>query len=401
MAYDIPVNIAPAGLLPTPPATLNAQYIANVAAEEPGYTVLPGNMIEDMTSTGTGALVICDQAKVETVNSLTPTGANVLLLQQQGAMLGVIYGQPTNTSVPVVFTAASNIGFVIPNGFLVGDGKYTYQVQGGGVIGSDGTSGPIPAIAIQQGQWSVQAGTVVNLETSVPNGVALSVNNPNAGTPGSATPETWYSYRSRVQQANLATCVGSPRLIKTLLGNVPGVPGNLISVQQAGGLKVVVGGSGDPYQIAYAAFIGVGDPTILVGSTVSGRNQTVSLIDYPNTYNILTVVAVAQPVTISITWDTTLSNFAQGSAFPSLVQQPIADYINGIAIGGVINFLQIQAKFQTAVAGLLPADQLTSLNIAVTINGSTVTPATGTNYVVGDSEGYYTILNPAISVTQA
>ena len=400
MAYDIPVIIGPAGLLPTPPATLNAQFVANVAAEEPGYTVLPGNMIEDMTSTGTGALVICDQAKVETVNSLTPTGANVQLLQQQGAMLGVVYGQPTRTSVQVVFTASSNIGWVIPNGFQVGDGTHIYQVQGGGVIGSDGTSGPLPAIAIEDGQWSVPPGTVTALETSVPSGITPSVNNPNAGTPGSTTPETFYSYRQRVQQANLAATVGSPRLIKTYLGNVPGIPSNLISVQQAAGLKVVVGGSGDPYQIAYAILTGVGDPTILVGSATMGRNRTVSLIDYPDTYNIICVIAVAQPVTLSITWDTTLTDFANGAAFPSLVQQPIADYINGIAIGGVINFLQIQAKFQAAVAGLLPADQLTSLNIAVTINGSPVTPATGTAYVVGDPEGYYTILPSDIAVTQ-
>src|SRR5581483_4814088 len=238
------------------------------------------------------------------------------------------------------------------------------------------------------------------LLTSVPNTITLSVNNPTAGTPGSTTPETWYSYRSRVQQANLAATVGSPRLIKTYLGNVAGTPSNLISVQQAAGLKVVVGGSGDPYQIAYAILTGVGDPTILVGSSTTARNRTVSLIDYPDTYSVICVVAVAQPVTLSVTWNTTLANFTGGSAFPSLTQQPLADYLNGIAIGGVINFLEMQAIFQKAVAGLLPAAQLTSLNFAATINGSAVTPAAGTNYVTGDAEGYYTILPSAISVTQ-
>ena len=402
MAYDIPVVIGPQGLQPTPPATLQQQYVDNVTATAPaGYTAnLPGSMIEDMTSTGTGGLIMCDQAKVETVNSFNPGAANVALLQSLGPMLGVRLGQTTNTSVPVVFTSP-NLGFVIPNGYQVSDGTNVYQVQVGGVIGSGGNSQPLTAIAVSPGSWAVLPNSVTQIRSSIPSGITLTVNNTSAGTPGGAT-EPWYSYRTRVIQALLAACQGSPRMIKTLIGLVAGVPGNLISVQQASpGLRVCVGGSGDPFQIANAIFMGVGDPSILVGSAVSsGRNRTVSLIDYPDTYTIEYVVSPVQTITLQATWNTILANFTGGASFPSLVPQPVADYVNSLATAAPINILELNAKFQSAVAGLLDPQYLTKLAWEVFINGTLTPPPTGTSAVQGDAESSFTCATSGITVVQ-
>lgn len=403
-AFVFPVVINQNGLQPQSPASLQQQLLTNVASTNPGYTAnLPGIMVEDISSTEVAGIALCDQAKVELVNSLTPNAANEFLLSQ----LGQIYlgqaapGLPTNTSVPVVF--AGTAGYVVPNGFLVGDGTNVYQVQGGGVIAGGGTSQAITAISINPGAFGVPANTVTTLLTSAPSVANLSVNNPTAGSAGNAMGETWASFRARVLQAGRAASVGTTRYIKTLLGLVPGVTSNLISVQQAtGGLRVIATG-GDVYQIAYAIFMSVGDPAALQGSAVSsGRNVTVSLIDYPDTYPILFVNTQQQTVTMVVTWNTSLASFTGGGAFASLVQPPLVAYLNALAPGQVINVLEMNAIFQAAIAGVLNPTLLTRLVFAVNINGVLVPPGTGTYAVTGDPEShFFTALNGSgISVLQ-
>lgn len=406
-SWNFPEILTTEGLQPQSPASLRTQVIANASANAPGYTVLPANLISDMSGTVVASISVMDQGKVETLNNLSPYAANTFVLGQ----LGQLYlGQPqpglaTNTSVNVVFTAASNVGWVIPNGFLITDGTYTYQIQVGGVIGSGGTSSPITAVAVQSGSWSIAADTVFTAVSSVPSTVSISsITNPLAGTP-QGTAETWAQFRSRVLTAGIAACVSGPRLIKTLIAAL-GVPLNLISVQQVtsgtGYFRVCVGGGIDVYEIANAIFMGIGNPANLTGSAVSsGRNVTVSLVDYPDTYSVEFVQAPVQTVLLAITWNTTLANFTGGSAFPGLVQAPIADYINNLAVGQPINLLLINELFQQAVQNVLDASLLDVLDYTVTIN-STVTPPTAGTYIVpGDPESSWSIAESAITVTQA
>lgn len=407
-SWDFPEILTPQGLQPQSPSTLRSQVIANATANSPGITTnLPGSLISDMTGTVLGALTVIDQAKVETLNNMTPYAANVFVLGQ----LGQIYlgqsqpGIATNTSVNVVFTAASNVGWVIPNGFIITDGTNNYQIQVGGVIGSGGTSGSITAIAVQPGSWSIPANTTFTAVTQPPSTVSItSITNPLAGTPAGAN-ETWAAFRSRVLMAGIAACVSGPRLIKTLIAAL-GVPLNLISVQQVttgtGMLRVCVGGGIDNYEIANAIFMGVSNPASLAGSAVSsGRNVTVSLTDYPDTYSVERVQAPVQTVLLAITWNTTLANFTGGAAFPGLVQQPIADYINNLAIGQPINLLLINELFQQAVQNVLDASLIDVLDYTVTINGVVTAPTAGTWIVPGDAESSWSITTSAISVTQA
>lgn len=268
----LPIVIDASGLVPTTPATLNANLIATVAATNVDYTILPGGLIEDISSTDTYALVQCDTALVETVNSITPYGANAFLLNQLGQVYGVPLGLTTNTSVLVVFTGPP--GLVIGKGFIVSDGTYQYILTDGGVIGAGGTSIPLFALATQPGSWVVPSGTVQNLITPPPTGINLSVNNPLAGTPGSAA-EMQTSYRSRVLQAGLANAQGTLKFLKTLLANVSGVQPRLISAFQiAGGGWEILCGGGDPYQVGYAIYRALGDISTLVGSSLLVSNIT-------------------------------------------------------------------------------------------------------------------------------
>jgi Ubiquitin-activating enzyme E1 FCCH domain len=280
---DIPVIVTAAGAQPTPPSVLNAQLIAAVTAVNPGYTILGAALIEDVASTNTGALTICDSARVETINSLTPFGANNFLLWQLGQIYigpGSAPGTPTNTSVYVTFTAedaassAALSGYVIPVGFTVSDGTYQYIVQDGGVTASSGVTEPLFCIATIPGSWAVATNTVSQIVTSVPSTVTLSCTNPTPGVAAAAA-ETAEQYRVRVLQAGQAIATGTATMLKTLLGQVPGVQQRLVSTLQiSGGGWTVIAGGGDPYLTAGAIYASGLDISTLVAPPLSVTNIT-------------------------------------------------------------------------------------------------------------------------------
>lgn len=281
-----PVVMTAAGALPLPPTTLLANLIqlvtygtdptgAQVMTPDPGYTAsLPGSMIEDISSTDTASNVLSDLARVELLNSLSPYGCNVFVLQQLGILKGVPPGVQSNMSVPIVFTGTPN--YIIQAGFQVTDGTHTYIVQTGGTTGNSGTSPPLTAVATATGIWTIPANSVTQLATSVPSSVSLACNNPTAGQAGTVV-ETEQSYRVRVLQAELATCQGTPAFVKTLLMAIPGVVATQVAIQVESGIgyKVICGGSNpDPGQIAAAIYFGMPDLSMLIGSVMSIGNIT-------------------------------------------------------------------------------------------------------------------------------
>jgi hypothetical protein len=264
---DLPTVVTIEGLQPQSPLAIRALLTSSVAQTNPGYTSdLPGSLIEDISSTDVAAIALCDSARVELVNSLTPLGANAFLLNQLGQIYGVQPAPASQTSVSVVFSGPAS--FVIAQGFTVSDGTYQYIVQDGGIIGGGGTSDPLFCLAVPAGSWPVAAGTVTTVISSVPSTVTVTCSNPNAGTPGAAA-ESEASYRSRVLQAGLAASQGMSRYLKTLLGNVTGVQPRLISaIQQIGGGWEIIVGGGDPYKVAYEISTALFDISTLVGSTL-------------------------------------------------------------------------------------------------------------------------------------
>lgn len=269
MSGTLPVVFTSAGLQPQAPADLNAQLIAQATALAPGLTTsLPGSLIEDIASTATGALVVIDQARVDLVNSFTPYGANPFILNQLGQVYGIPIGSGSYASVFVVFSGPA--GYIIPKGFVVSDGTYQYVVQDGGIIGSAGQTQSLFALATQSGSWAIPEGSVTQLVTSIPTSFTVTVSNPFAGTPA-ISGQTEESYRALVLQAGLAAAQGMPNFLKTLLNLVPGVQPQLVSVRQqtTGGWEIIVGGSGDPYLIAYAIYQAMGDISILTGSIMA------------------------------------------------------------------------------------------------------------------------------------
>lgn len=296
---DLPLIMTKDGPVPTPPAVLRADLVADVAATNPDYTAnLPSSLIEDTASTDVGALAIIDSARVELVGSITPFGANAYLINQQGQMLGVPEGRATLTSVFVIFTGPP--GLVIGKGFTVTDGIYQYVIADGGIIGAGAQTSLLFAQAVISGSWAVPEGSVTGLITSVPDDIDLTVTNPGAGLPAAAA-QSQTDYRASVMQAQLAIVQGSPTMLRTALARVAGVQQRLVSiihVPNNGGWEIIVGG-GDPYEVAYAIFVALGPGiTQLVGSTlnvvgVSNANPAVISTDLNHGYTTGQTVEIA------------------------------------------------------------------------------------------------------------
>jgi hypothetical protein len=398
-SVSIPLTLTSAGPAPTPPATLNDTLISEATDLNPTLTTdLPGSLIEDLASTGTGALVVIDQARVDAVNSVTPIGANPFILAALGQQFGIPQGIGSNASVDVQFTGSA--GYVIQPGFTISDGTNQYTVQNGTVIPESGPSPQVTAVATNNGTFAIPAGTVTQVITSVPTGYTVNVTNPQAGVPLTA-PQTVPAYRSQVMTAGIVASTGTPNYLKTLLYAITGVQPNLVAVRSVtGGWQVICGG-GNTYAIAGAILQAVPDIATLQGSTVSSsRNVTVSLFQNPDTYNIVYVNPPQQVVTVAVTWNTTLPNFTAGTSVAQLGAPAIQNYINSIYVGQPINELEMTAAFQNAVASVLPTVNLTTLEFVVTINGTIVSPSAGTSIIVGDSEGYFYCSATGVTITQ-
>lgn len=263
----LPIILTTAGVTPTDPATLRAQSVAIAETLSPGLTAnLPALLIEDLASTAVGAETVLDAARADLINSVTPYGANAFILNQLGQIYGVQQGIGSNTSVYVVFTGPA--GFVIPVGFQVGDGTYSYIVQDGGIIGTSGVTVPLYCLATVSGTWAVPANTVNALQTSVPSTIMITVTNPTDGVPGVGA-QSLDDYQAQVIQAGSSMAQGMTTFLKTQLGKVVGVQSRLVSIRQVSGGWEVICGGGDPYQVAYAIFTALFDLPTLKSSTIN------------------------------------------------------------------------------------------------------------------------------------
>ena len=394
--------ITSAGAVPTSPDDLNAELLAGAVARAPGLTAtLPGSLIEDMSSTATGALIVQDQAAVDLINSISPLTANEFILEQLGLVYGVRPGLGSNTSVFVTFHGSP--GFVVNIGFIVSDGTHQYIVQDPAIISAPGPSGssqPTFCVAVDPGTWAVPPGTVTQLITSVPEGFTLTCTNDSTGVPG-GDPQTIGQYQAQVIQAGQAISTGVSTLVKTALQNVPGVQARLIAFRQTGGGWQVIVGGGDPYQVANAIFQSMFNILDLVGAATVGATETIAINDFPDTYSIVYVVPAQATVGIVCTWETVASaNFVSPAIVTALAQPALVDYINSIAVGQPISVLQLQDTFINAVKDSIPESAISVLTFIVTINSTIVNPPAGGVLISGDPEAFFFTASANVAIVQ-
>ncbi|MGK0739971.1 baseplate J/gp47 family protein [Yokenella regensburgei] len=401
---DLPVNYTIAGPVPQTTDALRQQVINTATALSPGITTdLPGSLIDDMVGSSVGALVVCDQARVDLINSCSPYSANIHLLAQLGTIYGVPRGAGTNTSVYVVFIGPP--GFPVPKGFTVGDGSYTYTVQRDTMIPESGQTIPVYCLATTEGTWAVPAGSVNQIKTSVPDEFKVTCTNLTAGLPGAAE-QDYASYRAQVMQSGMFSVQGTPDCYFAGLKQVYGVQENLLSYRQAAlGRWVAVVGGGDPYEVAYAIYKAVPDISILTNdvSNPSGapvEKKTIAITVYPDVYQVPFVVPSSQNTTILITWNTASMGYIDPDGIAKAVQENVAAYINGIGVGQPVNIFEIQDIFMHSVSGLVTPSLVSMIDIQVAINGVIKPPAAGSSLVYGDTYAWFSTSAAQIQVKQ-
>lgn len=135
--------------------------------------------------------------------------------------------------------------------------------------------------------------------------------------------------------------------------------------------------------------------------TPNPRNVTVSINDYPDTYSIKFINPPAQTVAIGVTWATISPNYVSPVSVASAAIPAIVGYINNIPVGQPLSIWEVQDAFQNAIEPLLDISLISEMNIAVTINGNSVSPSSGGIMIFGDPQSFFETNTSLITITQA
>lgn len=308
---DLSVNYDASGPVPKTADELRSELVSIATSLSPGLTTdLPASLIEDIASTDVGALIVCDQARVDLINSVGPLKANVYLLNLLAQQSGISPRKSDGvTTVSIVFSGPA--GFVVPRGFLVSDGSNTYSVNDDTIIRASGISAAVTCEGTVSGSWAVPVGTVNQIITSVPDEINLTCTNPTAGIPGAGA-ETLYEFRERVWEAQMSTVQGYPGFIRQKLTDVENVQARLVSVVQDGSAWVIMCGGGDIYDMAGAIYRSAGDISRLRGSSlnvigITNANPGVVTTDITHGFTTGQVVRISGVVGMSGVNDVDLS----------------------------------------------------------------------------------------------
>ncbi|HHT8991156.1 TPA: baseplate J/gp47 family protein [Burkholderia cenocepacia] len=401
MALSTPITAS--GLVPRDPVDIKADITARVSRARPGYTAnIPGSMVDDILGTDVAAVTLMEQARVDTINSLTSPTAQPYILNQMATQLGIQPGTTTNGSVDV---AASNStpGFVFNRGFIVSDGNKQYILTTPTAVKPDGTTDLMNFVCQTAGTFAIPAGTVNIVVTPLPSGITVNLTNPQDGVPGNAQ-EDISAFRARVLETQRAVSQGFLTTLRTTLQQVPGVSNRLISIAMTGtgitsGYRVIVGG-GDETAVAAAIFTSMFDLPALMQSTDNTRNVVVNLRDGADTYAIPFVRPLQQSVGVVVTWNTLSGNVVSDDSILQVVQPAVLAYINSLQVGGYINENVLRKRVTDAMATVIPEEDVTRLVFGYTIDGVPTAPAAGEQEIRGNAEGYFVTNVSAISVVR-
>lgn len=134
--------------------------------------------------------------------------------------------------------------------------------------------------------------------------------------------------------------------------------------------------------------------------TPNFRNVTVSINDYPDTYEITFVNPPVQSVEVTLTWNTIGTNYVSPTAVAQAGTPAVVQYINSISVGQPISLFELQDTFQNAVAGIIPISLISKMNFVVAINGIATSPIPGSILIYGDPESYFSTTEALVTISQ-
>lgn len=130
------------------------------------------------------------------------------------------------------------------------------------------------------------------------------------------------------------------------------------------------------------------------------RNITVSINDYPDTYDITFINPPAQVVNVALVWNTISVNYVSPTAVAAAGIPAIVNYINTIAVGQPISIFEMQMVFQAAISNLVAPSLISKMLWTVEINGETVVPATNTGMIYGDVQSFFETTDALVTIAQ-
>lgn len=365
-----------------------------------GYVFQPGFTVGD----GTNQYVLKDGGVIES------SGYSALLyaVASNSGTFAIPAGTVTKlvTSVPSTYAiTVTNPGAGTPATTTQSVPSYRAQVLQAGVVGSTGTPAYLKTLlyaitGVQQQLVSIN---------QVPGGWQVICGGGDA-----------YSVANAILQGvpDISTLQGSQLAITTMTAANPVVITTSLTTGFSVGQTFVVANAtpatyNGTYTVASIVRSISGDTITTAtngsafGTYTSGaafspnpRNVTASIFQNPNTYTITSVNPPMQAVTVAVTWNTTLPNFTGGTSVAQLAAPALQSYINSIFAGQPINLLEMAATFQGAVSTVIAANNITTLQFVVSINGEVVPPSAGTSIIASDPESYFSASATAVTVTQ-
>ena len=386
MTSVVDVTLTSSGAQVTPYADINQAVIQAATELSPGVAVdMPAELVAAIAqSVAYGIKAAADYYALST-NTFSPYGVNEFMLLAQGAQLGFTLNEFNRTSVVVKFMGVN--GVRIPRGTLVGDGTYTYQSSIDGII--SGGYVEVLCYATTDGSWAVPAATVTTVLTSFDGSYSITCTNLLDGTPAAGS-ETIAEYRVRVLTALQINTTATTSYLKSLLWAL-GIPQRLVSVD-SNITHVYVDETANEFNVANAIWQSGVNIAVLAGTT------TVTIQDYPDSYNIKYTKANSVVPTIAITWKSPLTNISN-TAVESAIIAAVVAYINALAIGYGINGTALTTVIIEAIASIVDKQNVTSLTYTVDYDGTPITP-TDTLFELSNPYDYLVITEADITVTR-
>ena len=135
----------------------------------------------------------------------------------------------------------------------------------------------------------------------------------------------------------------------------------------------------------------------LIGAQTYGTTEIVTILDYPDSYNITYVAPRNVTANVFVYWTTIVgTNFVSNTVVAAAVQPAIQEYINSLYVGQPISLAELQAIFFASTVNILSPATLATLGF--TVFAPTELTPTGLLYPV-DPESYYTAGTVVVSNT--
>lgn len=257
----------------SPEEILN-NLVSSVQDKIPDFTHLPAELRSNLIDESVIILSLIESMCVNTFNSIAPTEANGLMLDQFGDSFGITRLKAEYATVMLTYSGSQ--GVVIPAGSVCqnSDGSQVFNTVQDVIVLENGKANVLGRSS-ESYNTSIPPNTITTMVSTIPR--ITSVTNLNEGTNGKKA-ETIDEFRVRLYRQFRTPRIGVVDYALVQLSALEGVKSRLISFNY--GTKVIaevitpaiqaVIGGGDDYQVAMTLFTSFLSPLLFISNPSDG-----------------------------------------------------------------------------------------------------------------------------------